>query len=853
VTALAVSPTALDGNVVTLGVDDPQSTDLAVVGGKGAALGEMIRAGFPTPPAVVVSTDAYELAARNVSRGRPGWTIDPPPDDDIDEMFHGSAPPDLGETILDARHRIAPGRLVAVRSSATTEDLGGASYAGQYRSVIGVETDDEVIDAVELVWASLWHRAPRIYRALRSPNTEAAMAVIIQPMVPATSAGVVFTVDPAGERERIRVEAVDGLGESLVSGERTPDVFVLDRHVPEVSGRPDASEAARWALRCEALFGEPQDVEWAWADGQLWVVQSRPITTAATAEEIADGFDSRVEDDRRYTTAGIAEMLPGVLPALSWNTAGLMVDHAFGCVIDQLDGLPTELADQRAFLVRVRGRVALDLDHLTAIADRLPGGSPDDVEHQFFGTTVDHPSTSSAAAESAPTRWSQARHDVRVLRANRIARHEQALTQRAITELVSERFDLAVLSDQELLALRARLVDLGMRATAAELGVAAAAVAAFRRLEDRLQKYLGESPGTAWAMRVTRGLRPVALVRDVDSIATEIDARAPRTWRHPIWPAAREEMEHDGLGDLVVEARDAARRAGSRSVPGGVNWDEDMNAYWRMIRAAGTSRRDRRPRDDDLRELERELIGLPGWTRTRVLTGQIVDTRRYIVRRLARDAVDLLERREASKAALMTVGGIIRRVDLEAGRRLVDRRLLVHALDVDNLTPRELRAALAGEDAVDADVVLARRRAIERWRAEDDLPLTFRGHPSATETVIPSGDRLAGWAASAGRHTGPVRFLTEPDDASVQPGDVVVARRTDASWSPVFLRAAAIVVEEGGPLSHAGIVARELGLPAVVNVPGAVARLRHETSPVTVDGDAGVVVVHDDTREGVAT
>ena len=108
---------------------------------------------------------------------------------------------------------------------------------------------------------------------------------------------------------------------------------------------------------------------------------------------------------------------------------------------------------------------------------------------------------------------------------------------------------------------------------------------------------------------------------------------------------------------------------------------------------------------------------------------------------------------------------------------------------------------------------------------------------------VPTGDRLDGWGASPGRHTGRVRFLRSPNDEVVEPGDVVVARRTDASWSPVFLRAAAVIVEEGGPLSHAAIVAREFGLPAVVNVPGATARLRNETALVTVDGDRGLVTV----------
>ncbi len=245
----------------------------------------------------------------------------------------------------------------------------------------------------------------------------------------------------------------------------------------------------------------------------------------------------------------------------------------------------------------------------------------------------------------------------------------------------------------------------------------------------------------------------------------------------------------------------------------------------------------------DLAELEEALVTLPGWRRTRLLTGQIIDVRRQMVRRLVRNAVELLERRETAKSLLLGLGGRLRLIDLELGRRLVHQGSLLHELDVEHLHPAEIRDALETGRTVGPEVVLARRRCVERWRTEADLPLTFTGHPTAVPIGPPSGDRLDGWGASPGRHTGPVKFLRSPDDAAVEPGDVVVARRTDASWSPVFLRAAAVVVEEGGPLSHAAIVAREFGLPAVVNVPGATARLRDERAPVTVDGDRGLVTV----------
>jgi phosphoenolpyruvate synthase/pyruvate phosphate dikinase len=137
-----------------------------------------------------------------------------------------------------------------------------------------------------------------------------------------------------------------------------------------------------------------------------------------------------------------------------------------------------------------------------------------------------------------------------------------------------------------------------------------------------------------------------------------------------------------------------------------------------------------------------------------------------------------------------------------------------------------------------------RRRWLEQREDEPPLPVRFTGIPRPQPVEAPTGDRLAGWAASPGRHTGRARVLRLPRPELLQPGEVLVAAATDAGWSPLFLRAGAIVVERGGPLSHAAIVARELGVPAVLNVPGATAVLDGRT--VTVDGDAGVVAVHAD-------
>lgn len=834
----------VDPGVVVLGRRPTMARAVESLGGKGAAMAVMIEHGLPVPATAVVTTNAYRRVAEHpaivelvsqLCETSGGAGVE---DHVVDATFTGvGVPDDLRESILRVRREVAPGQPVAVRSSATTEDLGGASFAGQYSSFIGMDGDDEIIDAVVGVWASLWHRAPVLYRRLHGMSgDDVAMAVIVQAMVPAVRSGVVFTIDPGGRADHLRVEHVPGFGEALVSGAVTPSAEVLARADPHdglVVG-----DAVRLSLRAEQVFGTPQDVEWADDGTRTWLVQSRPITTTPDVAD-DDGFDTPVAGDRRLTTAGIGEMLPGVFPVLSWATAGFMVEEAFRQTMSQLGALPSRLVESHGFVVRVRGRAALDLGLVGEVATSLPGGSAEQLEHEYFGVGSTESDVDDADRADGADRI---RHDLRVLRAHRFARREQWLTHTAIETLLMSPFELTSMSDRDLLGLRARLVDLGVRAMVAEFATAAAAVAAVRQLEQLLMKHLGPTAAVEWTQRITGRQGVTGVVRAATEVGDRLADVGIEVTAIDEWAAVDEALVDAGMASVGWEVAAAMWRAGSQRVVGGTTWDETPDRFWHLV---GDVRRRGAPSPvgDVLTSLEHELVHLPGWRRLRILTGQVVDVRRLLVRRSALDAIDLLGRRELAKADVLALGGLIRRLDLEAGDRLVRRGVLTHRLDVVHLHPIELADVLIGAGSISLDVVLRRRRCVERWEADDELPLAFTGWPAPTANAPIVGDRFDGWPASPGRHTGPVRVLHEPDETLVSPGDVVVARRTDASWAPVFLRAAAVVVEEGGPLSHAAVVAREFGLPAVVNVPGVVARLRHEVGPVTVDGDVGAVFV----------
>jgi phosphohistidine swiveling domain-containing protein len=514
----------------------------------------------------------------------------------------------------------------------------------------------------------------------------------------------------------------------------------------------------------------------------------------------------------RWTTEGIAETLPGILPPLRWCVAGPLLEEALRRLLADLGAEPPIALDHPILSLR-DGRAVLSVDAVDALAAATP--------------TAGH------------SGWHRARHDLRLVRLRRInsAAAESCIV--AADEVVSARTDLGAKPDGELLAYRRRLLDLAGRTASAEAGVAVAASAAYQHFERALVARLGDDAGRDWARRTTSG-----------HITTATDWL--RELAAQLAPGGHAVLDRSH-GDVQELVRSAARRAGSRAVFAGPTWDEDLETVWPVllhelqdgtVPAYVSGLTELGPgRDPIWQGLVGELRALPGWARTRVLTGQVVDVRLHLLARLREDAVVLLDRRERTKQAFLSLGGEVRRVHLELGRRLAARGALTRPDDVELLDEREVVAALAGvrPDPLDID----RRR----------LNLTTLATVTVNAaTAGPSGaERFQGTAAAPGRCRGLARVLTTVDDADlVEPGDIIVARTTDPSWTPLLMLAGAIVVEEGGMLSHAGVLARELHIPAVLGIPGVVERLRAhgEGIDVEVDGGAGCVTVFDADAKG---
>ena len=760
-----------------------------IVGGKGSALDRLIGSSIPVPTSGVVTTSAYrafvEVPALHELTGRirAGDVV---PAAQVDAAFHRvSFADDLREQILATARRVGGGGRLAIRSSATVEDLAGSSFAGQYRSLLNVDPDepDAVLDAVRLVLASLWHPAPCAYRnALGIDEKDVEMAVVMMQMVAAETAGVVFTRDPGGGALHARIEAVEGLGDTLVGGERTPRAWVVQRSLDSFDGPPEIATALRLSLDIERLEGSPQDVEWAYDGTTVWIVQSRPITVAGASS--GDGFDNPV-DAAELTTAGIDEMLPGVFPPLRWQIASHLFNEAFSRLVEDLGAASDHHDDGRRFVRRVRGRVAMDFDALRDLARRLPGGSVDELELQYFGSQRRGAPAARTLTDSS--RWSTLGHDVRSLKVRKRSALDAEIVVHAVDGLGGGR-DISSLTARDLAAYQFRLIDLAVRAAAAELAVASSAASSYRKIEVLLASHLGDVEAGSWTERVTSG-------HDI-TVAPDVDASAA-VFAGPTWTE---------LGRAPPTAADL-HGIGDSSGP-----DE-----WDLLIST--------------------LRSTASWGQRGLVTAMRTRALRHVVA----ETTTLLRRREASKAALLRLGGEVRRTMLEQGARLTEQGALDDPSHIELMTIKEIRSAFAGRPTP-PNTLAGRRRWLRRFEAEPPLPRMFVGVPEHAPVGLPEGGRFDGWAASPGRYTATATVVSDPD-TPFEPGSILVAEATDASWSPLFLKAGAIVVDRGGPLSHAAILARELGIPAVLNVQGA-SRM-FDGRRLTVDGGAGIVVVLD--------
>lgn len=794
---------------------DIQESDASRVGGKGFSLGRMAAAGLPVPDGFVLTTDAY----RNRSH----------------------------DGLLEAYRKLGAG-LVAVRSSATAEDAADTSFAGQQETILGVE-GEALIDAVERCWKSLHTERAVAYRARQGiDETQAAMAVVVQNLVPADVAGVLFTRDPQDpDGARMLAEASWGLGEAVVSGRIAPDRFqldhdsgtVLDKQLGSKHFRIDAagetpvpselqvtfclsdtalSQLAELGRAVEAYYGDARDVEWAYAGGVFHLLQARPITVATAAEResvrretIADLRSKSDPGGTVWVKFNLSEVLPQPTP-MTWSIVQrlLAADGGFGAMNRDLGASPDpNLGSQSAFDL-VAGRPMINLARLP----RMQFANPP-IEYPFAAYKADPRLAMNPKPNLNPLRGGALtgllRLPATVWRLNRIMnatkrgaetfadRFRETAAHFARTAREAYKRDWNQCDNAQL----ARDIEEWRDRTLIDFARDSLKPTVFAdycwsTLVEMLKPKIGPEKAEAAVRELTLGARAA----DGEDYAAGIQAFASKR-------LTREEFL-SAFGHRCTNEMELSQP----------RWSEDATAVDRLLDSASPIVHVSAHAEVVKRVRAEAKLGGPAYDRFVKLVGQL------------RTYVGL---REAAKHTLLLGYAFIRQLLVE-----LDRRCNLNG-GIFFLTTEDFSALLAGTD-LRAKIAAARKRR-QAELALEVPPVLFIDDLEAMGRPLPppaAGDTLTGVALSSGAAEGPALVLTEPTTAPPGEGYVLVCPSTDPAWVPLFLKAKALVMETGGVLSHGAIVAREFGLPAVAGLPGITTRVR-SGQRLHVDGARGTV------------
>lgn len=870
--------------MIILWPDDPEAPGRQF-GGKAGALRRLSH--LPVPPFFAVAPQSFLIS--RVSG---------------DRIHSADAPipsPAVVAAVNDALLRLDPSPLArfAVRSSAVDEDGAGHSFAGQLESFLNVARADVVARIVD-VWRSGFSKRVVAYRLERGLDpSPLPPAVLVQRMVPADVAGVAFSADPVtGRRGVAVVAAVPGLGTALVGGDADADTWDVDRDgvvlrnyvaVKSRGHRPDGDQVreidldpalaevpvlsetqacavAQLARDCELAAGLPQDIEWAMEGGRLFLLQSRPITTLG---RMADPDGARVVFDN----SNIAESYNGVTTALTFSFARNAYEHvyrAFCRILSVSDARITErdLAF-RNLLGLIDGRVYYNLPNWYRLLALLPGYRLNRTfMEQMMGVREPLPADAVPDLNAPVTPWERRRDAVALLRSViGLVRHHRRLP-RTIAEFNTRLETALSVPNRRLASMRADELAAHYHDLERELlarwdaplvndFLAMCFHGVLRRLTEKwvvsgdataegLHNDLITGQGGIVSAEPARRVSEMALALSGDSVAIDVllhrDPAMARRWIAQNRPGISSQLEAYmvAFGDRCLEElklesstleddpTPLVRAIGSLAQRGGA-----------IERSVGDGVSPRAAAEGKVR------AAFAGNPIRGALYGWVLENARSRVRD-----------RENLRFERTRVFGRVRRIFVEIGKRLVSEQLLDDPRDVFHLEVGEVLGTIEGT-ATCTDLrglVAVRRRAVEAWKAcpappgrvetrgTVGAPWSRMSAVSSTHDAVDAtdGDSRRGLACCPGVVRGVARVITDPRGATLEAGEILVAERTDPGWILLFPAAAAVVVERGSLLSHSAIVARELGIPCIVSLPGVTAWLR-DGDPVEIDGATGWV------------
>jgi phosphohistidine swiveling domain-containing protein len=852
---------------------DDQKATLALVGGKGASLARMAQAGLPVPDGYYVTTEAYRQfvsenrlqsqilkALEAVEISNPGSLESA--SQTIIKLFTGTPiPTDIANAVVLAYGSL-PGEnpAVAVRSSATAEDLPEASFAGQQDTYLNMRGADAVLDAVRRCWASLWTARAIGYRARQGINPDSVMlAVVVQSLVSADAAGILFTANPMnGRRDQMLINASWGLGEAVVGGLVTPDSLTLEvtsfrvigreigeklvqtvqvdggtaeRSIPKnlrrlpVLSDEQATELAQFGLQIETLFGMPMDIEWALASGVFAIVQARPITALPEPEPSPPTEWKLPKGAYAAMRNNIIELMTDPLMPL-FKSFGLraintsMNRYMVGFLGDTgvLPGEPIIAVNEYAYY---NGSVKFG-PMLKVILD-----SRGILKRMFSGAVERWTEEGRPHYLETVEMWEKS--DWQALSATELLSAAGLLAEAAIDAygaLVSGVIPAAWMSEAwftfiyKLLKRRdgppAPTYLMGFDSLPIRAEKSLYDIAAWAKNSSELADYLESTPTPQ-------------LVSYLDSNQTPsgVDVDDWRDWQ------LRFQAHQQKFGHTIYNLDFGNPVPADDPAP----VIETLKMY---LSGEGTNPHERQRDSAERREAA-----------TQAMLERLNGRRLKSFQKNLERAQKYAPLREDGLADVGLSYPLLRQMFFELGRRFVVGGLIENPEDIYWLEGAEVEDAVVRLDAglglKNLTDVIPPRKATWRVARRAVPPMAlpqikiFGVDLMELRAKKGKGDSLKGVAASPGTVTAPACVLHGPEDFSkMKMGDVLVASLTTPAWTPLFARASAVVTDIGGPLSHGSIVAREYGIPAVLGTGAATTRITHGET-ITVDGTKGKV------------
>lgn len=873
-------------------------SDIPAAGGKGANLGELTAAGFPVPPGFVLTTAAYDAfvqtnalqpaivgLARAVAAGDPAGAEEA--SQKIRALFAaGEMGEELAAAIADAYQQLrsASGDAVAVRSSATAEDLPSASFAGQQDTFLNIQNAEALLDAVKKCWASLWTARAIAYRQRQAidPAT-VSLAVVVQVLIPAQASGILFTANPVtGQRNEILINATWGLGEAIVGGLVTPDTVVVDKAKWQIVSREIAAkstmtvrtetgteeqpvpadqqnqpvlddatalELAQYGAAIEEHYGMPMDIEWAIAkgkspiaSGEISILQARPITSlpAPSAAPPPDVKWEPVAPKTVWMRRQIVEHIPEPVSPLFED---LYLTVGMDQTVEKLLASMGEI-----------GGANLDLGAM--------------MPHGFVGTINGFAYTTASIKMNWSNFWAILRIYSRIFSFLKMSAFDwEGVVLPQYQALIARwgALDLAGTSDAELLEGIAELAAADGHywfGSAVNLGLS-------RALDPIFDKLL-RSPLVRFALPEPRP-GSSSFLRGFDSKALDAQAEmeALASQIHGT-PALRQLVIDTGAEQLTA------------ALAGHPNGQPVLDALQRYLDAYGhqiynldfvapTQSEDPLPVLLSLKA----LVTTPPLEDARTRQAKMAAQREALVAHTMQALNPLSRRlfgwvwkwtkkyapyRESVMFYMGAAWPTLRKLAAELGRRLAAAGVIANADDIYYLNSGEISAALEARQnsgslpsfAQTAKERRALREARKRLTPPAKVPergeirfgpIKFSMFDPTPSGAVNTGAMLTGYAVSTGRVTGAASVIRSIEDFSrMQPGTILVCTTTTPAWTPLFSQAVGLVTDVGGALAHGSIVAREYGIPAVMGTGVATERIKSGML-LAVDGDAGTVTL----------